>query len=79
MLQLDAAKPVKEASKPERSTSTEVSGGTRSSPPRVGGNGRGEAKDVKARSAEKARKPASAAGKNKAAASNSDRPGRSSG
>lgn len=36
------------------STSTDANGGTRSSPPRVGGDGRGEAKDVKAKSAERA-------------------------
>lgn len=36
-------------------TSTERNGGTRSSPPRVGGTGHGEAQHVKARSASAAR------------------------
>jgi hypothetical protein len=42
--------------KPAKSTSTKVSGGTRSSPPRVGGDGSGEAKGEKAKSAESAKK-----------------------
>lgn len=37
-------------------TDTEANGGTRSSPPRVSGDGRGEAKPVKAESADSARK-----------------------
>ena len=69
MLQVDDTKPVKDVRKPARSTSTEVSGGTRSSPPQVGGDGSGEAKGFKARSAAKARKTASAAGTNTATAS----------
>jgi hypothetical protein len=71
MLQTGDTKTVKEKRKPAGSTSTEVSGGTRSSPPQVGGNGSGEAKGTKARSAASARKTASAAEKNKAVASSS--------
>ncbi len=41
-----------------RSTTTKANGGTRSSPPRVGGNGSGEAKDVKAKSASRAKEKA---------------------
>lgn len=52
-----------------RSTTTKANGGTRSSPPRVAGNGSGEAKDVKAKSASEAKKKAteSNAGTNSAA------------
>jgi len=42
----------------ERSTTTEANGGTRSSPPRVGGTGVGEAQSVKAGQASVAQKGA---------------------
>lgn len=42
----------------DKSTTTEANGGTRSSPPRVGGSGRGEAKSVKAGDASKAKNSA---------------------
>ena len=42
----------------ERSTTTEANGGTRSSPPRVGGTGVGEAQSVKAGQASMAQKGA---------------------
>ncbi len=46
------------ADKTDRSTTTKSNGGTRSSPPRIAGNGSGEAKDVKAKSASRAKKNA---------------------
>lgn len=42
----------------DKSTTTETNGGTRSSPPRVGGSGRGEANSVKAGDASKAKSSA---------------------
>ncbi len=48
----------KAADKTGRSTTTRANGGTRSSPPRVAGDGSGEAKDVKAKSASEAKKKA---------------------
>jgi len=49
------------AAEEARSTTTKANGGTRSSPPRVVGNGSGEAKDVKAKSAAAARENATEA------------------
>jgi hypothetical protein len=46
------------ADKTDRSTTTKSNGGTRSSPPRIAGNGSGEAKDVKAKSASRAKEKA---------------------
>ncbi|CAN5314617.1 hypothetical protein BH20ACI2_BH20ACI2_26810 [soil metagenome] len=57
------------ADKTGRSTTTKANGGTRSSPPRVGGNGTGEAKDIKAKSASEAKKKATESNANKQCAS----------
>jgi hypothetical protein len=51
---VDRLDPSGQKAEQQDSTTTEANGGTRSSPPRVGGDGRGEAKDVKAKSAERA-------------------------